>query len=60
MCARIAYMETTKKESGLKRGLETHILKDIGISSVKRSKNIILGANLNAVLKINIGADVNG
>ena len=48
-----------KKGSGLKKGLEIHILRDIGISSVKRSENIILGTNLKDVLKANKGVDVN-
>ena len=48
-----------KKGSGLRKGLEIRGLKDIGISSVKRSENIILGTNLKDVLKANKGVDVN-
>ena len=45
-------MGIIKEENGLKKGLGIHILKDIGTYSVKRSKNSILGININDVLKI--------
>ena len=59
MCAKTVSSETMKKGSGLRKGLEIRGLKDIGISSVKRSENIILGTNLKDVLKANKGVDVN-
>jgi len=57
MYAKTVSSETMKKGSGLKKGLEILGLKDIGTYSVKRSKNIILGIDLNDVLKKNKGVD---
>lgn len=59
MYVKIAYMETTKKASGLKEGLEMPMKKDIGISSAKRERNITSGTSIKGVLKTNKGDEIN-